>query len=453
MVTFRAFYTPETLKVPLRNPASTIASTKRLSKRDIHPSQRRCTSRHLVTAGPSQGPTSDNKAPRASLFPAGNLQARVELPALFIHVSAGDIALSLGDVAAAVAGGATAVVITETADGGAEELYESALAVKEMLRGRAALLIYDRTDIANAVNAEGVFLSSSGLPTVVAKSMLQNSGSLVGRAADDARQAVQAAAEGASFIVLQPDVTEVQAAQQQQISGSSVPLIIDFSTITSGVNLNSTSLLPQLLDARANGIAVPLAELISIGSATTAADSSKLADGFSYSDAAKALMSTLKASFDESSSFEALPASMLDSGTSSDSDSEVDAVAGRAAAAPPVAQLSQLLSASREDVIAAEKEVLVRLIEFLETSCPVLEEVSLLRDAVDQLEELFLLVVVGEFNSGKSAVINALLGCRVLPSGILPTTNEISVLKWADPEDPRGERSEQVSQTQKNTDI
>ena len=34
---------------------------------------------------------------------------------------------------------------------------------------------------------------------------------------------------------------------------------------------------------------------------------------------------------------------------------------------------------------------------------------------------------------GKSAVINALLGERFLAEGILPTTNEINLLKWADP--------------------
>ena len=59
-----------------------------------------------------------------------------------------------------------------------------------------------------------------------------------------------------------------------------------------------------------------------------------------------------------------------------------------------------------------------------------MEELSLLTDAIKQLDELFLLVVVGEFNSGKSSIINALLGNRYLAEGILPTTNEISVLKY-----------------------
>lgn len=61
---------------------------------------------------------------------------------------------------------------------------------------------------------------------------------------------------------------------------------------------------------------------------------------------------------------------------------------------------------------------------------PEMEEMSLLTDAIKQLDELFLVVVVGEFNSGKSSIINALLGNKYLAEGILPTTNEISVLKF-----------------------
>jgi len=59
-----------------------------------------------------------------------------------------------------------------------------------------------------------------------------------------------------------------------------------------------------------------------------------------------------------------------------------------------------------------------------------MEEIVLLREALKQLDQPFLVVIVGEFNSGKSTVINALLGTRFLADGILPTTNEISVLKF-----------------------
>jgi ribosome biogenesis GTPase A len=58
-----------------------------------------------------------------------------------------------------------------------------------------------------------------------------------------------------------------------------------------------------------------------------------------------------------------------------------------------------------------------------------MDELPLLRDAITNLDDVFLVVVVGEFNSGKSTVINALLGEKFLADGILPTTNEISVLK------------------------
>lgn len=47
-------------------------------------------------------------------------------------------------------------------------------------------------------------------------------------------------------------------------------------------------------------------------------------------------------------------------------------------------------------------------------------------------------------SAGKSAVINALLGRRYLAEGILPTTNEISVLKWGDSAKTSGSDSVQV---------
>jgi small GTP-binding protein len=55
-----------------------------------------------------------------------------------------------------------------------------------------------------------------------------------------------------------------------------------------------------------------------------------------------------------------------------------------------------------------------------------------LSQSISQLDELFLLVVVGEFNSGKSAVINALLGQSLLEEGVTPTTAEIQILHYGD---------------------
>src|SRR5580698_11357262 len=55
------------------------------------------------------------------------------------------------------------------------------------------------------------------------------------------------------------------------------------------------------------------------------------------------------------------------------------------------------------------------------------------RDLVHKLEEdRFHLVVVGEFNHGKTTFVNALLGQSVLPVGVTPTTATIHHLKYAE---------------------
>jgi small GTP-binding protein len=53
-----------------------------------------------------------------------------------------------------------------------------------------------------------------------------------------------------------------------------------------------------------------------------------------------------------------------------------------------------------------------------------------LADSREQLALPFLLVVVGEFNAGKSAFINALLGARVLEEGVTPTTSRVGILLY-----------------------
>ncbi|MGI8588058.1 MAG: dynamin family protein [Chloroflexia bacterium] len=60
------------------------------------------------------------------------------------------------------------------------------------------------------------------------------------------------------------------------------------------------------------------------------------------------------------------------------------------------------------------------------------EDLSALRQAGLDLEELFMLVVAGEFNAGKSAFINALLGERFLPEGVTPTTAVVTLLRYGD---------------------
>ena len=56
-------------------------------------------------------------------------------------------------------------------------------------------------------------------------------------------------------------------------------------------------------------------------------------------------------------------------------------------------------------------------------------DVQLVRKLED---DRFHLVVVGEFNHGKTTFVNALLGQRVLPVGVTPTTAAIHHIRWAE---------------------
>src|SRR3954463_7322056 len=59
-------------------------------------------------------------------------------------------------------------------------------------------------------------------------------------------------------------------------------------------------------------------------------------------------------------------------------------------------------------------------------------------DLVKKLEaDRFHLVVVGEFNHGKSTFVNALLGAHILPVGVTPTTAVIHHLEYS--AEPRAE--------------
>lgn len=61
------------------------------------------------------------------------------------------------------------------------------------------------------------------------------------------------------------------------------------------------------------------------------------------------------------------------------------------------------------------------------------ERVTQMRDALFHADHPYLIVFVGPFSSGKSTLINALLGAPdALPTGITPTTDRISILRHGD---------------------
>ncbi|HET6778254.1 MAG TPA: dynamin family protein [Gemmatimonadales bacterium] len=90
-----------------------------------------------------------------------------------------------------------------------------------------------------------------------------------------------------------------------------------------------------------------------------------------------------------------------------------------------------ILSKREQEIRVREQELLQRLATALERfgSDVADEDLRRFREAREQLNGLFLLVIAGEFNSGKSSFINALLGERVLPEGVTPTTDRINILR------------------------
>jgi small GTP-binding protein len=91
-----------------------------------------------------------------------------------------------------------------------------------------------------------------------------------------------------------------------------------------------------------------------------------------------------------------------------------------------------ILTKTQHELLAQELALLERLSAILDSYPATPEDKKAVEDAAEQLTSLFLLVIVGEFNSGKSAFINALVGASVMPEGVTPTTSVINLLRYGE---------------------
>jgi small GTP-binding protein len=94
--------------------------------------------------------------------------------------------------------------------------------------------------------------------------------------------------------------------------------------------------------------------------------------------------------------------------------------------------LSKILTPAQDELLKEERRILARLRVTLSRFDAAADQQQALDRSIEQLDELFLLVVVGEFNAGKSAFINALLGSKVVTEGVTPTTAQINVLQYGE---------------------
>ena len=91
---------------------------------------------------------------------------------------------------------------------------------------------------------------------------------------------------------------------------------------------------------------------------------------------------------------------------------------------------SRLLSASAERQLVEVRQQLAELRDILVALPATAADLATLSASVRQLDELFMIVIVGEFNAGKSTFVNALLGERIFEEGVTPTTARIQLIRY-----------------------
>jgi len=91
----------------------------------------------------------------------------------------------------------------------------------------------------------------------------------------------------------------------------------------------------------------------------------------------------------------------------------------------------QIVDERLRPLIESEKQLLKGL-QDLATAGGHTEDARRLSDILAGIDELFLLVIVGEFNSGKSSFINALFGQKARVEGPVPVDDRITIMHYGD---------------------
>ena len=92
----------------------------------------------------------------------------------------------------------------------------------------------------------------------------------------------------------------------------------------------------------------------------------------------------------------------------------------------------KILNDQQENTLKRERNLLNDLQLELAENNAAKDDLDSLKHSIRQLDDLFLIVIVGEFNAGKSAFINALLGQQLLKEGVTPTTSQINILRYGE---------------------
>lgn len=104
-----------------------------------------------------------------------------------------------------------------------------------------------------------------------------------------------------------------------------------------------------------------------------------------------------------------------------------------------------ILDPAVQKLLRRERELLVTLREVLEQEQS--EERRRIDELLESLDDLFRVVIVGEFNAGKSSLINALMGQRLRKEGPVPVDDRISLLRFGEEAATRAHSDFVVEQT------
>ena len=94
--------------------------------------------------------------------------------------------------------------------------------------------------------------------------------------------------------------------------------------------------------------------------------------------------------------------------------------------------LGKLLDSRQHQTLSDVRSFLASTRSLLEQRGAPATDVATLVETTRQLDDVFLVVVAGEFNAGKSALLNALVGEDLLREGVTPTTDRLHVVRWGD---------------------
>lgn len=93
-----------------------------------------------------------------------------------------------------------------------------------------------------------------------------------------------------------------------------------------------------------------------------------------------------------------------------------------------------VLTDKEKTLLEQEKSVLSQVKNFF-VQVQKEEMVKNIENLIQHLDELFLLVVVGEVKSGKSSFVNALFGQKICKEGVTPITDKIHILRYGEQEE------------------